>query len=230
MGRFHRIALIICAASLLAACASSETRSIVSKSDLPTTGYRKIAVFVKDLNPAEPSIEHVAIPGSPIVLPILRNNQSASATEIEQKLISALGNAGIDARAGPSLFKGQKVSEQEKARIVQKDFDATLYVDIVVNGKTEKRVEGAHHNGQYIWWGFGDPDPIDDSIQSTFDLRPDGSVWEGVQTFQTKSELWDMASAKKVWEAETIATGGTLVLARKAVDDVLKKMRADGAI
>jgi hypothetical protein len=134
---------------LLAGCAASETRSIVSKSDLPANRYKKIAVFIEDQNPKSSS-NAVNMAVGPIVIPIHTPSGSAQTAEIEQKVVSALRSAGVDARNGPALFNGQKLNERDKAGIVQKNFDAVLYVNILVNGMTEELVDNAWHDGSFI--------------------------------------------------------------------------------
>jgi hypothetical protein len=205
---------------MLAGCADSETRSIVS-SDLAGNKYRRIAVFVENSNPMSPSRPlgaHTFFTGS------------STDGEIEQKVVAALDGAGVKASGGPAVFNGQTLSNQVKATVIQKNFDAVLYVAVVTNGKVTTRVEGASHNGQYLFLPGADPEPIDDTIAGMYDLRSDGSVWGSVPTFQAKCDLQDTKTNKVVWSSETITTGGTLVVLSRASEQIVSKMRSDGAI
>jgi hypothetical protein len=216
---------------VLTGCADSETRSIVSSSDLSGSKYRRIAVFVENSNPAKSHTPvAVAIPNLPLTLMVPSPTGSATDDEIEQKIVSALGDIGIKASRGPTLFAGQTLSDQAKVAILQKGFDAVLYVIVLTNGMTEQRVAGASHNGQYITFGGGGPEPIDDYTLSSFDLKADGSVWSNVPTFNARCHLQDTKTSKAVWSSETIATGGTAVLLSRASEQIVAKMRSDGAI
>jgi hypothetical protein len=215
----------------LTGCAESETRSVVSSSDLPGSKYRKIAVFVENSDPARSrSSVELNVSNGTISLMIPTPSGSATDAEIEQKIGSALAGAGVKASSGPALFDGQTLSDQAKASFIQKRFDAVLYVAVLTNGMREERVAGASHNGQYITMGGGGPEPIDDYTLNSFELKPDGSVWHNVPTFQAKCDLQDTKTNKIVWSSETIATGGTLVLLSRASDQIVGKLRADGAI
>lgn len=215
--------------AFLTACASSETRSIASKSDLQGVKYRKVAVFVENSDPARPrSSPRLDVSGGQIALIIPAPSGSATDAEIEQKIVAAFKDAGVTASIGSAMFKGQKLSNQAKANIIQKNFDAVLYVDVLTNGMREELVRGAAHDGQNISID-GETRPLDIYDQK-YNLKPDGTVWHEVPTFQAKCELQDTKSNKIVWSSETIASGGTLVLVSRAFTQIVERLRSDGAI
>lgn len=216
---------------ILVGCADSETRSIVSSSDLSGNKYRRIAVFVEGSDPARarPSAGVNAADGAvTFSLFIPTPSGSASMAEIEQKIVSALDSAGVKASSGPALFSGQALSNQAKAAILQKRFDAVLYVAVLTNGMREEQVADASHDGQFVKFGAFQPEPIEN--YGSFDYKPDGTVWHDVPTFQAKCDLQDTKINKIVWSSETIATGGTAVLLSRASDEIAAKMHSDGAI
>ena len=224
---FHYF-IFVCA--LLTGCASSETRSIVSKNDIPANKYQKIALFVEEsdssLRPSQ-TITSVQIAGGAISLVIPTGSTSASAAEIEQNILSALGSAGVAASSGTSLFKGKELSEKTKALIVQKDYQAVLYVTIE-HGSGEERVD-ASHDGVDVTFGTGVVKSIND-LGDRYRLKPDGSVYFVHPIVKMKSDLQDTKTNKLVWSAETIASGGPAVVSSRASDELVAKMRADGAI
>jgi hypothetical protein len=216
---------------ILTGCADSETRSIVSSSDLSGNKYRRIAVFVEGSDPARtrPSAGVNAANGAvTFSLFIPAPSGSASMAEVEQKIVTALGSAGVIASSGPALFSGQTLSNQAKAALLQKSVDAVLYVAVLTNGMREEQVAGASHNGQFVKFANWEPEPIEN--YGSFDYRPDGTVWHDVPTFQAKCDLQDTKTSKVVWSSETIATGGTAVLLSRASEQVVAKMRSDSAI
>lgn len=216
---------------LLAACADSETRSIVSKSDLPATRYQRIAVFVEDSNPVGPTPSPgLAVSNGAISFFIPAPSGSATDAEIEQKIVSGLKSAGIVASSGPALFTGQTLSDQAKASIIQKGFDAVLYVIVLTNGMREQPVSDASCDGQNVSFSNGDSYSVAYAEGSGFSCKGDGSVWHNIPTFQAKCDLQDAKTNKIVWSSETIATGGTLVLLSRASDQIIEKLRSDGAI
>ena len=217
---------------LLAGCAESETRSIVSKSDLPAHKYQKIAVFVEEPGSSPRSSRttgpSVNIGNGQISFFIPTGGTTASATEIEQKVLSALGSAGVVASSGPSVFKQQNLSDQAKALIIQKEFQAVLYVT-VEHGMSEENRTPASHDGTNVTFDNGEVKPISE-LSDAYKLKPDGSVYYVYPVVKMKSDLQDTKTNKLVWSAETIASGGTLVLSSKASEELVGKMRADGAI
>jgi hypothetical protein len=189
---------------LLVGCAASETRSIVSSEDIPSGKYRKVIVF----------IEH--------------NNEKERAA-LERAVILAIQGAGVAVGSGTALFAGKRLSDEVKARIVQKDFNAVLYVNVLVNGMREQLVEYARHDGQFITID-GRTEEIDHYAQTMYNLKEDGSVYKLMPTLHTRSDLQDTKTNKQVWAAETIASGGTLTLYSQASKQIVQRLRADGAI
>jgi len=218
-------------AFVLTGCADSETRSIVSSSDLSGSKYRRIAVFVEGSDPAKSHLSGGVNAGNgAITLSLFIPTPSGSApmAEVEQKIVTAIGGTGAKASSGPALFSGQTLSNQAKAAILQKGFDAVLYVAVLTNGMREEQVADASHNGQFVTFGAFQPEPIEN--YGSFDYKPDGTVWHNVPTFQAKCDLQDTKTNKVVWSSETIATGGTAVLLSRASEQIVAKMRSDGAI
>lgn len=224
------VAILLCVC-LLAACANSETRSTVSKSDLPGTKYQRIAVFVEDSNPAGPAPSPgLAVSNGTISFLIPAPTGSATDAEIEQKIVTGLKGSGIASSSGPALFQGQKLTDQAKASIIQKNFDAVLYVTVLTNGMREIPAEGASFDGQNIVYQTGVVTPLDQAEAGGMSVKADGSVWRTIPTFQAKCDLQDTKTNKIVWSSETIATGGTPVLLSKASEQIVGQLRTDGAI
>ena len=214
---------------VLTGCADSETRSIVS-SELPLGKYHRIAVFIENSNPAQPrGSPSIQASNGAFFLIIPSPNPSSTGTEIEQKIVAALDTQGVKAGSGPAMFGGRSLSDEAKANIIQKNFDAVLYVTVLTNGYTEERVAGASHNGQLIQFAGLSPEPITEYHDKLI-LKPDGTVWHNVPTFQAKCDLQDTRTNKVVWSSETIATGGTLVVLSRAADQIVSKLRTDGVI
>lgn len=185
-------------------CTSSETRSLVSYSDIPPNKYRKVAVFVEQ-------------------------GDRSDRAKIELAVVAAINGAGLGAKGESELFPQTNLSQVAKGQILQRDFDVVLYVRVLLSGMTEQLVSGARHDGRYITI-YGETKEIDLYVTNAFVLKPDGSVYQEVPTLHTKSELQDTKTAKIVWIAETIATGGTLVLTKRAADQIVEKLRADNII
>lgn len=220
MGRFVlkllKSVFIVAFALLLAGCAASETSSLVSKDDIPAGKYKKIAVFIENLNESEQ-------------------------TAAEKIVVSTFQNSGVNATSGSAVFTGRgKLSEKAKAAIVQNEFDAVLYLKMVEKGVTEEVVSGASHNGGMIVFqkaiipGFNASFATDIGTDG-YILKPDGSVYQPMLALKTKADLQDTKSAKQVWEAETIASVNAKFssmesLFTQASNQIVEKMRADGAI
>ncbi|MBK3666265.1 hypothetical protein JJE66_34240 [Bradyrhizobium diazoefficiens] len=219
-------------AFVLTGCAESETRSVIS-SELPSAKYRRISVFIENSNPAQPrtapSVQTSAGGAGGFLLIIPSPNPSSTDAEIEQKIVAALDAKGVKAGSGPAMFGGRSLTDQAKANIIQRNFDAVLYVTVLTNGYTEEQVAGASHNGQLIKFAGLSPEPITEYHDDLI-LKPDGTVWHNVPTFQAKCDLQDTKTNKVVWSSETIATGGTLVVMSRAADQIVSKLRADGVI
>jgi hypothetical protein len=200
----------------LVGCTASETRSLASRDDIPSSKYKHVAVFIENLDESE--------------------RQSA-----EQMMLPVLQGAGVNAVSGEDFFKAKgALSEKQKAAIAQKEFDAVLYLTVLQNGRTEELVPNAYHNGQAVTY-YKNLIPSFSVAFSTdigadgFDLRPDGTVYELKLALHTKADLQDTKSAKLVWTSETIASGNEKVtnlnsLFEQASHQIVEKMRADNAI
>src|ERR1700733_13573982 len=104
MGKWQ-LALPLGGTLLLVGCTASETRSIVSAT--PSTKYRTMAVFIE-------------------------NSDGADRQVIERYVIAALNQEGVEAKSSSEIFEpSRKLSNQEKASLIQKNFDAVLYVIVV---------------------------------------------------------------------------------------------------
>jgi hypothetical protein len=207
---FFRYFGILLIAVCVSGCASSETRSIVSKDDIPATKYKKVALFIENLDEPE---------------------RSAA----ERTVVSTLQNAGVNAVGGPDVFKGRgALSEQAKANIVQKQFDAVLYLTVEQRGVIEELIPNAFFDGQVIQYNLGIV-TVGHNITDLHVIKPDGSVYEQKLTLKTKVDLQDAKSAKTVWISETISSGPTkttnmAALFSQAANQIVAKMREDSTI
>jgi hypothetical protein len=202
-------------ALLLAACAQSETRSVVSADDLPASKYHNVAIFIENVD----------------------ESQAATAA---QMVISTFRNSGVNARSGSDAFEGRsKLTEVAKAKIIQSEFDAVLYLTVVQEGLTEELVPDAHSDGQVITFyknlGIMGASFTTDIGVENFIVKPDGSVYQPKLALQTKVDLQDTKTAKLVWTSETIASGPAKLtdmntLFEQASRQIVEKMRADNAI
>lgn len=201
--------LVVCAFSLVGCV--SETRSLVSSQDIPASKYKKVILFVENLD----GMERPAA---------------------EQILVTTLRDAGVEAVSSSEAFKSEKSLDAtaQGALIRRQGFDAALYVTVLEKGVVEEQVEGAWfdlaNNEMHI-------DPVG-GITATlrgYVVKPDGSVYYSNWTMKTKSELQDVQSAKQVWISETVAVGHgqfsnmSLIFAQ-AAKQIVQKMRGDNAI
>jgi hypothetical protein len=224
----RKVFYIIFFGFLLSGCAESETRSIVS-SDLNGNKYRSIAVFVENSDPAKPTASpSFQANNGTFVLFIPTPTGSSTDAEIERKVVTAMGGVGVRASSGPALFNEQTLNNKAKANILQKNFDAVLYVTVLTNGMREEPIGGAYFDGQNVVFQTGVVTPLDQLTGVS--VKADGGVWGQVPTFQAKCDLQDTKTNKIVWSSETIASGGTAVLLSRAADQIVAKMRSDGAI
>lgn len=174
------VALLLCGCgSIVPGSMHSETRSLVA--DLPAEKYQSIAVFVENFE----EIDRMAA---------------------EQAIISSLESLGIRAVSGPTLFEGQHRDDQSKAKLVQKDFDAVLYVSTSEKGITEKKMENLIYNGQDVIYVAGGI-PWYPLKKRHFIIKPDGSVYKPVIAAKLTSDLQDTKTNIRVWSSETIVMG-----------------------
>lgn len=197
-------------ALLLAACAASETRSLVSSGDIPASKYKKVAVFIENLEDSE-------------------------RPAAEQIVVTTLRNAGVNAVSGPDVFKKRgKLSEQIKASIVQKEFDAVLYLTVIEKGPVDEMVPNAFFDGQMINYDFGIM-AVGHNVTDMYTIGQDGRVYKPMLALKTKVDVQDTKSAKNVWTSETISSGhakttNMRTLFDQASKQIVAKMREDSAI
>jgi hypothetical protein len=213
LGRFRIFGLAL----LLVGCTTAETRSVVSKEDIPEAKYKKVVVFIENLEDNE------RVPAETIV-------------------VTTLQAAGLNATSSTNFFNDSgKLSEQQKARLVQKEFDAILYLKVVEKGVFEEIVPDVTHQGDMLVYSkqiipgvFGATFATDIGA-NLYDLRPDGSVYKQMFGLKTQVDLQDTKSAKQVWSSETVATGeahtSTMsMLFTQAFNQIVSKLREDHAI
>lgn len=157
----------------------SETRSLVA--DLPAEHYRSIAVFVENFDEID------RLPA-------------------EQAIIGSLGSFGVRAVSGPALFEGRHLDDQSKAKLVQKDFDAVLYVSTGGKVASEQKMENLVYNGQDVIYVAGGI-PWYPLKTQHYIIKADGSVYKPVIANKLKSDLQDTKTNIQVWSSETIVTG-----------------------
>jgi hypothetical protein len=197
--------------SLLAGCAASETRSLVNKDDIPASKYKKVAIFIENLDEAErPAAEKI--------------------------VVAALQNAGVNAASGPDIFKGRgtKLSEKAKASIVQKEFDAIIYLTVVEKGLVEELIPNAFFDGQMVQYNLGIM-TVGHDLTDMYIIKSDGSVYQPMLALKTKVDMQDTKSAKPVWTSETISSGHAKTtnmpaLFTQASNQIVAKMREDSTI
>jgi len=218
VGVLARSIIAVAIASLLGGCSAVETRSAVSGADLPAGKYHAVAVFVENVNEEDRAIA-------------------------EEVVVSDLHGAGVRAVSETALFRGTQLDRGAKAKIVQSEFDAVLYLTVVEKGVSEKRLENITHNGQTLFYRTQIPGGtffdvgvgVGEQISQFWILKEDGSVYEPLFALKAKSDLQDTHTNITVWSAESIATGnprGTTM--RQLLEEVSKqmvsKMRADNTI
>lgn len=210
MGALRRNIFILTWLALVAACASSETRSLVSKDDIPASKYQNVAVFVENLDGGERS-------------------------KAEQIIVSALKNAGVNATSGLDAFKGRgTLSDKAKADLIQRQFDAVLYLTVLENAVVEERVPNAFFDGQNIQYNMGIV-TVSHNVTGLYDVQSDGSVYQPILALKTKADVQDTKSAKQVWTSETISTGNAKTTSMSALlvqasNQIVAKLQEDSAI
>ena len=196
-------------AALLFGCAG-ETHSNVSQADLPSAKYRKLALFVENLD-------------APEKLPA------------EQIITKAFGDAGLKVVSSSDIFGTHSLSPDAQASLIRSQgFDAAVYVTILEKGATDEQIEGAwydfNNNEMHI-------DPVS-GITATirgYAVKPDGTVYYHTLGLKARAELQDIKTAKEVWQSETIVAGHGQVsnmnaMFAEAAKQIVEKMRSDQAI
>ena len=190
--------------------ATSETRSAVSQQDLRHGKYRNVAIFIEGIGEPE---------------------RSAA----EQIVISALQAAGMNPTSAVALFAERgSVTEQAKADVVQKEFDAVLYWTVVQKGVVEELVPNARSNGEFITFKTGFL-MVTHNLTSDYIMKQDGSVYQPQLALKTKVDLQDAKTAKQVWTSETVSSGNPKVasmntLFGQASQQIVEKMKSDDVI
>jgi hypothetical protein len=216
MGRILGCFFVAAIAALLVRCTAVETNSIASKEDISAAKYKKFIVYIENLD----------------------DNERPQA---EQIVVSTLQSAGVTAISAPDFFKDRnKLNEQQKAGLVQNEFDAILYLDVVEKGVFEEIVPDVIHQGDALVYtkqlipGFSATFATDIG-SNLYDLKPDGSVYKQMFGLKTQVDLQDTKSTKKVWTSVTAASGevhttNMSVLFTQASNQIVLKMREDHAI
>lgn len=211
MGALYRFAGLCVVLSLGAGCVASETRSVSNPSDIPAGKYRKVALFIENLDESERALA-------------------------EQIVISALQSVGIPAISSSNLFRNRgPINPNTQASIIRKEgFDAVLYVTVLEKGAAEERVPNAYYDGNMVNVSMGFV-TVGHSLTDLYVVKSDGSVYHPMLAMKTRSELQDVKSAKNVWAAETVATGharttNMSALFTQASQQITEKLRADQAI
>ena len=177
-----RRAVIVFLGLLLAGCAVSETRSIVDKEHLPATKYQKVALFIEGVDEPE-------------------------RTAAEQIVLSTFQSAGLNTESALAFFaKRGQLSDQAKASIIQKQFDAVLYLKVVQKGIAEELVPNARSDGQYIVYKLGIVN-FGAEIPEGLIIKPDGSVYKPSLALHTTVDFQDTKTAQQVWTSETVSSG-----------------------
>jgi hypothetical protein len=165
-----RRAVIVFLGLLLTGCAVSETRSIVDKEHLPATRYQKVALFIEGVDEPE-------------------------RTAAEQIVLSTFQSAGLNTESALAFFaKRGQLSDQAKASIIQKQFDAVLYLKVVQKGIAEELVPNARSDGQYIVYKLGIVN-FGAEIPEGLIIKPDGSVYSNHPIRAADRRVFSIAGA-----------------------------------
>lgn len=208
--RARNLLIFLCAV-VLTGCAASETRSVVSKDELPASKHRKVALFIEKLNQPE-----------------------SQATE--QIVIAALQKAGGNAESGANIFARRgMLTEQAKAKVVQKEFDAVIYLTVLEKGIFAEIVPNAWSDGQTITYSMLGLLEVSHNVTDLYVVRSDGTVYQQMLTLKMKVDLQDTKTAKQVWTSETVSSGNVRltnmdVLFGEASQQITEKMKTDNAI
>ena len=135
----------------LVGCATSETRTAVSAADVSAGKYRKRSpVFLESVADGSFGDRVRSNLGSgcyPSSGPVSTLQKGREIEEAVLKYLEKCRNGGHIQRAN---LWGKRSQRKDKALLVQKSFDAVLYVNVLVNGTERAEDEGASHNGHYI--------------------------------------------------------------------------------
>jgi hypothetical protein len=207
LGRYVIHAFI---AFLVVGCAQSETRSVVNPADIPPSRYKKIVLFVENIE----------------------GRERAGAEQVVSKTFQ---DAGINTVPSSEVFGGTKLDANTQGQRIRKaGFDAALFLNVAQKGAFEERVENAYFDGEMIQITMGFV-TVGHNVTDFYLIKPDGSVYYPMLVLKAQSELQDVKSGKQVWAAETIASGhaqttNMTMVFTQAAKQIVDKMRADQAI
>jgi hypothetical protein len=154
----------------------------------------------------------------------------------EQIVIATFQKAGVNAESGGDLFARRGIlTEQAKARVIQKEFDAVIYLTVLEKGIFEEIVPNAWSDGQTITYNVLGLLAVSHNVTDMYVIRPDGTVYQQMLTLKTKVDLQDTKSAKQVWSSETVSSGSARLtnmdaLFGQASGQIIEKMKADAVI
>jgi hypothetical protein len=193
----------------LVGCAQSETRSVASSADIPASRYKKVVLFIENLDDRE-------------------------RPAAEAMISKTLTDAGVNVAASSEVFDAKLDPNSQGQRIRKAGFDAALFVKVAQKGIFEEQIENAYFDGQMIQMNMG-LITVGHNVTEFYSIRPDGSVYQPMLVLKTQSELQDVKSGKQVWAGETIASGharttNMSVVFAQAAKQIVEKMRADQAI
>jgi hypothetical protein len=190
--------------------------SAVSSADIPAPKYRKIVVFVENMDDAD-------------------------RLTMEEIIASAVQSSGVQAQPSLEAFSyHRKLDGAQMASIIQEQkFDATLYVTVTQKALLLEPARDVFpmSDGAGGWMVCkGDASThFCFSMPSWYTVTSSGQLARLVLTFAAKAELQDVTSAKEVWTADTSASArdgpanmGSLV--SQASAQLVQKMRADHVI
>lgn len=206
---------ILIGVALISGCVSADTNSTLSREDVRAGGYRRVLVFLENVS----------------------DEERAAA---EKSITSAFAATGVQAKSGAVLFRGSKLSEQRKTEIVQRDFDAVLYINVQSRAPSIQ-VPLAKVDGNVVHI----PTPFGDTITrpaENYVIASDGGVYRTVD-LQSRAELQDTKSAKVVWASNVNTAaghtmvsggrqvvGGTLGQLEEVARQLVTRMRSDQII
>jgi len=151
-------------------------------------------------------------------------------------VIAALQKAGGNAESGANIFARRgMLTEQAKAKVVQKEFDAVIYLTVLEKGIFAEIVPNAWSDGQTITYSMLGLLEVSHNVTDLYVVRSDGTVYQQMLTLKMKVDLQDTKTAKQVWTSETVSSGNVRltnmdVLFGEASQQITEKMKTDNAI
>lgn len=209
--RLHVRVLLVNAlfAALLVGCAS-ETHSNVSQADIAPNKYKKLVLFVENLDVGEKSSAEKIITGT-------------------------LTEEGLNVVSSTQIFNGRSLTPEAQAALIRSQgVDAALYITVLEKGAAEEQIEGAWYDFDNDEMHIDPVSGIAATIRG-YEVRPDGSVYYRSLGLKTRAELQDVNTAKEVWQSETVVVGhgqisNMAAMLAQAAKQIADKMRSDQAI